>query len=84
MRSIDGRQLLLIASPVVIGLSALVGAMIGSNAAQRDAEVVVFGFLQLPPSGLWVGVFAAAMATTVLVTLFGSVELVSRVDDDSP
>lgn len=81
MTSIRGRRLFLLVAPVVVVLCGVVGALVGANAAERGAAVVVFGVLTLPASGLVVGAFAALLATVVLASLFGLVELASRLDD---
>jgi hypothetical protein len=73
--------LFLAVAPIVVVLCGVVGALVGANAAERGAEVVIFGAFSLPPSGAVVGAFAALLATTVLAALFGLVELASRLDD---
>lgn len=80
MRSIQGRKLFLLAAPIVVVLCGVVGALVGGNAAQRGADVVAFGVVTLPASGIAVGVFAAGLAVVVLTALFGLVELASRLD----
>ncbi len=81
MTSIHGRRLFLLVAPVIVVLCGIVGALVGANAAERGAAVTVFGLVSLPPSGLVVGAFAAGVAVAVLVTLFGLVEVASRLDD---
>jgi hypothetical protein len=79
--SIHGRRIFVLAAPVIVALSGLVGAFVGAGAAERGSAVVVFGAVQLPSSGLAVGAFAAGLAVVVLATLFGLVMVASRLDD---
>lgn len=80
MTSIQGRRIFVLAAPVIVALSGLVGAFVGAGAAERGTAVVAFGVVQLPPSGSAVGAFAAGLAVVVLAALFVLVELASRLD----
>lgn len=81
MESIHGRRVFVLAAPIIVALSGLVGAFVGAGAAERGTAVVVFGAVRLPPSGLAVGAFAAGLAVVVLAALFGLVIIASRLDD---
>jgi hypothetical protein len=77
-----GRKILLAVGVSVIVISGFVGAIIGGNGAAVVPESAILGTaLTIPTSPVAMALYGMAVATLVLGTLFGLVELASRLED---
>jgi hypothetical protein len=77
-----GRTILLAVGATVVAISGVLGFFIGTNGAEvAPQSAVLGGALTLPTTPLAMTLYAMAVSTVVLVSLFGLVSLASRFDD---
>ena len=77
-----GRKILLGVGASVIAISGVVGWIIGSNGAEAVPESTILGTgLTIPTTPVAMGLYGMAVATLLLGTFFGLVELASRLED---
>lgn len=79
-----GRSILVAVGVCVVAVSGLVGFFIGSNGAEAVPEVALLGGLLVVPTTPWaMSLYGVVLSGTILVCLFGLVELASRLEGGS-
>jgi hypothetical protein len=77
-----GRRILLGVGVIVVVISGGLGWFVGGNDALNDAAVLGTGFV-IPVTPGALALYGIVVSTTILVALFGLVELASRLEGDS-
>ncbi|WP_254537727.1 DUF7520 family protein [Halomarina litorea] len=75
-RELGGRWFVLILYLTVVGITGVVGYLLG--VFNSNVDPVLFGFIQLPPTPLGMAAFGAITLATILGVFVGAVVLVSR------
>jgi hypothetical protein len=77
----DGRPILLAVAVSVVLLSGLIGFFVGSNGSVVGPEASLFGLVTVPTTPATMAGAGMGLAVLLLGTLFGLVELASRLED---
>jgi hypothetical protein len=77
----DGRPILLAVAASVVLVSGLIGFFVGSNGSVVGPEATLFGLVTVPTTPATMAGAGMLLAVLLLGTLFGLVELASRLED---
>ncbi|RLM57669.1 hypothetical protein DVK02_07015 [Halobellus sp. Atlit-31R] len=68
----------------IVAISGGVGLFVGGNGAESASEAAILGTsLSIPLTPIAVALYGVVVSTLVLTVLFGLVEYVSRLEDDT-